>query len=70
MGKLPDHIEDDVHRHADAIVRHWKPGAKITVIIRLPGDDTGRMDFITTTDDIDEVEKLILRRRAALERPA
>ena len=42
----------DVQDHMDAILKHFKDGAKITVMVRFPGAPT--QDFVMTGDDITE----------------
>ena len=53
---------DKAADHMDRILRLFKPGAKITVIVRsplVPGDT----DFIMTDDDLTEVRAAILRQQ-------
>lgn len=53
----------NVADHMDSILRVFKPGAKITVIVRRPGQP--EQDFLMTDDDLEEVSRLIERRRVA-----
>lgn len=41
------------------ILTNFKPGAKITVLVRRPGDDEG--DFMLTNDAIPEARKMLDR---------
>lgn len=40
--------------HMDAILELFKPGAKITVLVRRPEKPDGSQDFILTNDTIDD----------------
>ena len=53
-----------ISEHLDAIKEVFKPGAKITVLVRRPGDDVGRFDFIMGDDDLQEAMNMIARRMA------
>lgn len=53
----------NVAEHMDSILRIFKPGAKITVMVRRPGQP--EQDFLMTDDDLAEAVKLIGRRQAA-----
>lgn len=52
----------EVSSHMDQILRLFKPGRKITVIVRTPGN--GEADFLMTDDDLDEVVGLVQRHQA------
>lgn len=56
-------VEDRVSTHMDEITRNFKPGAKITVLVRTPGNDEA--DFCMTDDDLAEVAKMVQRRADA-----
>lgn len=47
----------------DQMLTNFKPGAKITVLIRVPGKDEA--DFLMTSDDLDDVIDAVQRRKAA-----
>lgn len=47
----------------DDMLAHFKPGAKITVIVRRPGKPEA--DFLMTSDDLPEVAELIDRRKTS-----
>lgn len=47
----------------DDILSQFRPGAKITVLIRRPGDPD--QDFCMTSDDLAEVAAMIQRRKDA-----
>lgn len=61
---------EHVSRHMDAILDVFLPGAKITVMVRRPGEPT--QDFMLTDDVIPEIRALLERRaegeRLAVER--
>lgn len=46
-------------RHLDSILRLFKPGAKITLIVRRDGEP--EQDFLLTDDDLDEVSTALDR---------
>lgn len=56
-------IEED---GGDLIIRDvFKPGVKLTVLVRTPGNPT--YDFMMTDDDLAEVSAMVERRRAILD---
>ncbi|MDQ0135719.1 hypothetical protein J2T08_003640 [Neorhizobium galegae] len=63
MNALLQMGAEDVQEHMDAILAHFKPGAKITVLVRHPGMPTA--DFCMTSDDLDEVAAMVQRRKDA-----
>ena len=60
---------DEVAQHMDRILKCFKPGAKITVIVRSP-QIPGDTDFILTSDDLDEVISAIQRQQQNHSTPA
>jgi hypothetical protein len=46
----------------DDILRAFKPGVKITVLVRVPGEPT--RDFLMTSDTIPELRGMLDRREA------
>lgn len=52
-----------VQDHMDEILTNFKPGARITVLVRTPGKPTA--DFCLTSDDLSEVAAMIKRRQEA-----
>lgn len=56
---------EKVADHMDAIAALFKPGAKITVLVRAPGFPDGSRDFVQTNDTLDEaIAALTLRKTA------
>ena len=51
----------EVGFHLDKILKCFKPGAKITVIVRRPDNDEA--DFILSDDDISEAINALERRK-------
>lgn len=45
-------VQDEMSNHMDAMLRLFKPGAKITVVVRNPG--FGDADVVIGNDDLDE----------------
>jgi hypothetical protein len=50
-----DHVMDCM----DSILAHFKPGAKITVVVRQPDFPDGSRDMVVTTDEIEPVIKAL-----------
>lgn len=55
-------VQEDVSGYLDKIIRLFKPGAKIAVLVRSPGSPD--RDFMMTDDDLDELISMISRRKA------
>jgi hypothetical protein len=55
-------LRERMSNHMDAIMSMFKPGAKITVVVRSPG--YGDADVIMGDDDFDEVIASIQRAKA------
>jgi hypothetical protein len=53
-------VENIVSDHMDRIVSQFKPGVKITVLVRTPGFPD--RDFMMTNDEFDELLAMIIRR--------
>lgn len=53
---------DEIASHMDAIVALFKPGVKITVLVRTPSHPDGSRDMVMTDDIIDEAVAALLRR--------
>lgn len=51
--------------HMDAILRQFKSGAKITVLVRRPEKPDGTQDFILTNDTIDDAIAALQLRKTA-----
>jgi hypothetical protein len=52
-------VQEEMSNHMDAIVRLFKPGAKITVVVRNPG--YGDADVVIGSDDLDQAVQAIER---------
>lgn len=59
---LLSEVQEDVSCHMDEILRCFKPGAKIAVLVRSPGYP--HRDFVMTNDDLDELTAMIARRKS------
>jgi hypothetical protein len=55
-------LHDKIAPVLDAARKHFVAGCKITLIVRLPGQEG--LDLIISDDDIEEVEKLVKRKIA------
>jgi hypothetical protein len=53
----------EVSRLMNQILDHFKPGRKITVLVRTPGEPA--QDFMMSNDDLAEATKMIQRRMEA-----
>ncbi len=58
-------VTEDVSDHLDRIKSYFKPGAKITILVRHTDDPEGRKDFMMGDDDPQEAMNMIARRMAA-----
>ena len=56
-------VTEKVADRMDQILTHFKPGAKITVLVRTPGNDEA--DFCPSNDDIVQAIAALQRRQAA-----
>ena len=54
-------VQEEVSGYMDEIIRLFKPGAKIAVLVRSP--EFPDRDFIMTDDDLDELISMISRRK-------
>jgi hypothetical protein len=57
LQRAAERVQDSM----DEILANFKPGAKITVLVRTPGKPTA--DFCMTDDDLDEVIAMVHRRK-------
>lgn len=60
-----EETQEAVADHMDKIVSYFKPGVRITVLVRTLNDDEGRCDFMMGDDDPQEAMNMIARRIAA-----
>jgi len=51
--------------HLDAIKEAFRPGTKITVLVRAPDDPDGLKDFVIGDDELQDAMNMIARRMAA-----
>lgn len=63
MSNLSD-VQDIVAEHMDEILKLFKPGKKITVLVRTPDDPEGRYDFMMGDDDPQELLNMLARCKA------
>jgi len=56
-------VAEQVADHMDEILRFFKPGAKITVIVRRPEHPDGRQDFVLSNDTLDEAIAALQQRK-------
>ena len=66
MDSKLQRVGEVVSDHMSAILDEFKPGAKITVLVRRPGEP--EQDFMMTSDDPGEAIAMIERRIAAFEK--
>lgn len=62
MNTLLQNVGGIVSEHMEAIVACFKPGVKITVLVRTPDHPT--RDFCMTDDNLAEVIEMVKRRQA------
>lgn len=63
---MNDAIRETAERiqwHIDEIEKLFKPGAKITVLVRAPSHPDGSRDFVMTNDIINEAISALLKRK-------
>lgn len=58
-----EQVQQTVAGHMDEILRLFKSGAKITVLVRAPGFPD--RDFMMTDDDLTEIIAMVQRRQQA-----
>lgn len=56
-------VGEIVAGHMHAILALFKPGAKITVLVRRPEAPDGSRDFLQTNDALDEIIEAVRRRK-------
>lgn len=64
MNALLDETAQIVSDHMENIVKLFKPGVKITVLVRKPGMPD--RDFMMTDDEIPALREMLDRRDAAI----
>ncbi len=55
-------VSEQVADHMDAILKFFKPGAKITVLVRRPEHADGKQDFVLSNDTIPDAIKALQQR--------
>lgn len=63
---MSDKLQNAQHHvgyHMGEIIKAFKPGSKITVIVRPMGSEIGNMDFVMTDDEIDKAIAVLERRK-------
>lgn len=62
-----NHLE--ISAYLEIIAKLWKPGAKLTLLVRRPEAPDGSQDYLATDDDLDQaIEALrVLKARGATE---
>jgi hypothetical protein len=61
LAQRLQYIANDCGDHMNAVAKHFKAGAEVTLIVRSPGFP--ERDFMLTNDDLDEVAAVIERRK-------
>jgi hypothetical protein len=59
-----EETQEEVADHLDKIKSYFKPGVKITVLVRTEGDPEGERDFMMGDDSPQEAMNMIARRMA------
>jgi hypothetical protein len=62
MNPALEHARDEISDHMDAIVALFKPGVKITVLVRTPSHPDGSRDLLMTSDTIGAIVKALRHR--------
>lgn len=63
MSDLWDEVQHRIAAHMDEIHTYFKPGARVTVLVRHPGKPEA--DFCMTADTLADVAEMVERRRVA-----
>lgn len=59
-----EETQEEVSDHLDKIKSYFKPGVKITILVRTEGDAEGKRDFMMSDDSPQEAMNMIARRMA------
>jgi len=65
-----EETQEEVADHLDKIKSYFKPGVKITVLVRTEDDPEGKRDFMMGDDDPQQAMNMIARRMASALTPA
>jgi hypothetical protein len=65
-----EETNEAISDHLDKIKSYFKPGVKITVLVRTVADPEGKRDFMMGDDDPQEAMNMIARRMAYAHSPA
>lgn len=57
-----EETQEEVSEHLDKIKGYFKPGVKITILVRTESDTEGKRDFMMGDDDPQEAMNMIARR--------
>jgi len=63
MSNALNEVGNKIAYHMDEIVALFKPGVKITILVRTPSHPDGSRDLVMTNDLITEAIAAILRRK-------
>jgi hypothetical protein len=63
MKPITANAAGEISEHLDAIKSLFKPGAKVTLLVRTPSHRDGSRDLLMTDDIIDEAIGAMLRRK-------
>lgn len=56
-------VSNEIADYADMILEKFKPGSKITLLVRCPGAPDHSRDFVLTNDALDEAIAALTRRK-------
>jgi len=59
-----EETQNEVAGQLDKIRTYFKPGVRLTILVRTEGDSDGRRDFMMGDDDPQEAMNMIARRMA------
>ena len=62
---IPTHVARGIERRLQYIAGFFKPGAKLTLLVRRPEAPDGSQDMVVTDDDLAEAIKALEIRKAA-----
>lgn len=59
-----EETQEEVAAHLDQIKSYFKPGVKVTILVRTEADPEGKRDFMMGDDSPQEAMNMIARRMA------
>jgi len=58
-----EQVREEISDHLDAVKRLFKPGVRVTILVRTPDFPDGSRDLVLTDDDLDAALSALSRRK-------